>query len=293
MTLMRMKMLTKTTHRLLTAATVAVMTLCAPVAVAGDGDEVGRPVASMFTVDVGYASVRDTYLTPITYSGLNLRLGYQAMQACGFGPEKWVRSLEVGVEYDNVDNLVGNNTMHSLMVEGRWSLMRRWRVGDKLQLMGGGAAMLRGGAIYNGNNSNNICSVKAHIGVGLAGTAVYPVRLGRLPVTLSYQVNTPVIGAFYSPEYDETYYEIYVGNHSGLVHPAWWGNRFEINNLVSADLHLGNTILRVGYRNHVGHSDVCNLTTHIVTHSFVIGVGGEFLSMGRKSTPRRTVSSIY
>ncbi len=276
------------------AAFVAAMALCGPTAAASDdGDDVSRPVASMFTVDVGHASVRDTYLTPITYGGLNLRLGYQAMQACGFGPEKWVRNLEVGVEYDNVDNLVGNNTMHSLMVEGRWSLMRRWRIGDKLQLMGGGAVMMRGGAIYNGSNSNNICSVKIHAGLGLAGTAVYPVRVGRLPVTLSYQVNTPVIGAFYSPEYDESYYEIYVGNHSGLVHPAWWGNRFEINNLVSADLHLGGTILRLGYRNHVEHSDVSNLCTRVVTHAFVLGVGGEFLSLSRKSTPRRPVSSIY
>lgn len=279
------------------AAMVAAIALCgtqAAVASTGDSTGVARPVATMFMLDMGYASVHDTYLTPITYGGPHLRLGYQAMQATGFSPDKWVRNLEVGVEYSNVKNNPGTNTMHEVMVEGRWSLMRRWRdvITPGLQLMAGGTVMARGGAIYNGANSNNICSVKIHAGMGVAGTVVYPVRIGRMPVTLGYQLAIPVIGAFYSPDYDESYYEIYVGNHKGLAHFSL-GKRFQASSLLSADLHLGNTIVRLGYRYQTENSSVNHLKTNLHSHSLVIGLGGEFLSLGRKKPPTRIISSIY
>ena len=277
------------------AVVMAVIVLSCIGVRAADADttSVARPVLSMFTFDVGRASVLDTYISTVNYTGLNLRLGYSAMQATGFSPEKWVRHLELGVEYYNVKNMVRNRVLHTLMLDSRWSLMRRWRdVLPGLQLMGGGMAQLRGGVIYKGSNSNNVCSVKAHISLGVAGTASYACHIGRLPITLSYQMSLPVVGVFYSPDYDESYYEIYVGNRKGLVHPGWWGNRFDMNNLVAADLHLGNTILRLGYRNRIERSWVNNLNTHITTHAFVIGLGGNFLSLGSKPTPRKLITAF-
>lgn len=278
------------------AVMVAIATGTASVAAQDNGSDgnVARPVKSIFTADVGTVAMQDTYLSPITYKGTNLRLGYQHMQALGHDPERWVRSLDVGMEYDNVHNIAGNNTMHGLYIDARWALMRRWRdvIVPGLQLMGGGAAMMHGGVIYNPRNSNNICSVKVHAGIGIAGCAAYPVKIGKLPVTLCYQMSAPVIGAFYSPDYDESYYEIYVGNHSGLAHVAWPGSRLEINNLVSADLHLGSTILRLGYRHHGMSSGINNLTTRHSSHALVIGLGGDFLSVGAKNPPARTVTAF-
>lgn len=293
-----MTIVSKTIKNLRMAAIVAAIAFSTPLATAQDSgeSEVARPVLSLFSLDLGHASVQDTYLTPITYKGKNLRLGYQHMQALGHDPEHWVRNLELGVEYDNVKNIVGNRTMHDLMVEGRWSLMRRWRnvLTPGLQLMGGGAAMLRGGAIYNPSNSNNIASVKAHIGVGVAGVASYQVNIKRLPITLSYQVSMPIVGAFYSPDYDESYFEIYVGNRSGLVHVAWPGARFEVNNLVSADLHLGGTILRVGYRHHYESSRINYITNMQSTHALSIALGGNILSVNpKKSCPSRVLYPLY
>lgn len=57
-----------------------------------------RPVAKAFTLDYGGASVLDTYLSSIKYSGYNLRLSYERLQAMRFNPEKWVMQLEAGVD---------------------------------------------------------------------------------------------------------------------------------------------------------------------------------------------------
>lgn len=251
----------------------------------------------MFMLDVGHASVLDTYLTPITYSGSSVALQYAATQSAGFAPETWVRRLSVGVDYAHVENVVGNNTLHALMMQGQWGMMRRfnhvWHPG--LQLMAGGMVQMRGGVIYNSANSNNVVSVKARLSLGLTGMAVYNTRLRRLPVTLAYQASLPLIGVFFSPDYDESYYEMYLGNHSGLAHPGWWGNRFDVTNAVTADFHLGSTILRVGYRNSVERSHVRNLTTHITTHALILGVGGDVLSLSRKglNPNAKIISSMY
>lgn len=67
----------------------------------------------------------------------------------------------------------------------------------------------------------------------------------------------------FSQEYDELYYEIYLGNHSGLVHWAWPGNMFRWNNLVAADLDFGNSRLRLGFRSNIYSTEVNHLTTRI------------------------------
>ena len=258
-----------------------------------------RPVASVFMADFGHASLLDTYLTPIRYSGWNTRLAYERLQAMKFSPEHWVSQLEFGADYSHVTNPGGNHTMHALMVDASWHMLHKWRNAfsvPALQLMAGAGTGLRGGAIYNANNANNVVSVKIRWSVDASLAAVWNTRLGNTPLTLRYQATLPVAGVFYSPEYDESYFEIYVGHHSGLTHFGWWGNRFDMTNFASADFHLGSTVLRIGFRNRIETSWIKNLNTQIFTNSFVIGVGGDIFSIGsRKPSAGHTkiISSIY
>ena len=257
-----------------------------------------RPVNSSFMFDIGGAQILDTYLTPIKYKGLNLRLGYERLQAMKFSPWRWVSQIEAGVDYQKVKNPVGNHTMHSLMGEFQWGMMHRWHIGSVpgLQLMAGGETRFRGGVIYNANNSNNPVSAKIHWSIGLQGMAVYNMRLGKLPVTLRYQVVLPLLGVFFSPEYGQSFYEIYLGDRNGIVHCGWWGNRFDMRNLFTVDLHLGRTSLRLGYRGHIETSYINNLNYHFFTHSAIIGVSGEWLSLksDKAETERaRIISALY
>jgi len=102
--------------------------------------------------------------------------------------------------------------------------------------------------------------------------AWFNTRLGQLPVTLLYQVQLPVTGVFFAPEYDESYYEIYLGNHKNLAHLGWWGNRLDMTHYLGADFNLGKTTLRVGYRSRMEHWTVNNLHVHDFTHSLVLGI---------------------
>ena len=261
--------------------------------------EVLRPSISSFTAEVGGASILDTYLTPIRYHGVNTRLAYEGLRAMKFSPDRWIMQGVTAVEYANVQNPAGNHTMHSLMIDAKWGMMHRWNdvFTPRLTLHLGGSPQLRGGVIYNAYNSNNPVSAKIRLSLNLSAMASYHINVGRVPLTLRYQATLPTIGAFFSLDYGEAFYELYVGNTQGIVNVGWWGNRFDMENLLTADLHLGNSVLRLGYRNLIETSWVHNLNTQIFTHGFVIGISGEWLQLGarqKKLSPAvRIVSALY
>jgi len=227
---------------------------------------------TVIAVDAGYASVHDSYLTPITYDGLDLGLSLEATRP--INRDRWLWQLTVGADYNYVENPSQNNDLHKLMGDLAFNMQRCWQgvMTPKLNLSVGPMAQLRAGIVYNEVNSNNPVTVRAHANLGAAAAACFNTRLWRLPVTLRYQVQLPVAGVFFAPEYDESYYEIYLGNHKNLAHLGWWGNRLDMTHYLGADLHLGKTTLRIGYRSRLEHWNVNHLKVHDVTHSLVLGL---------------------
>ena len=235
----------------------------------------GQEKVSMFTVDVGYASVHDSYLTPITYDGVNLAIGYEAMRPLRSRPETWLWQLQVGADFNNVENPAKNNDIQRLMGDITFDMQRQWRnaLAHRVNLSVGPMTQLRAGIVYDDVNSNNPVSVRANWNLGVTGMASMDTRLWRIPMTLRFQTQLPVAGVFFAPEYDESYYEIYLGNHKNLAHLGWWGNRFDMTNYLGTDLHFGKTTLRIGYRNRLEHWSVNHLKVHDISHSLVLGIG--------------------
>lgn len=234
---------------------------------------VAQERVSIFTVDAGYASIHDSYLTPITYDGMDLAMQYEAMRS--IRDNQWLWQLQVGADYNYVENDAQNNELHKLMGDITFDMQRQWRqlIAHKINVSVGPMTQLRAGIIYNDANSNNPVSIRAHWNVGVTGLATMDTRMWRLPITLRYQAELPALGVFFAPEYDESYYEIYLGNLHNLAHLGWWGNRLDMTHYLGADLHLGKTTLRIGYRTRLEHWSVNHLKVHDVTHSFVLGIG--------------------
>ncbi|MDE5785857.1 MAG: DUF3316 domain-containing protein, partial [Duncaniella sp.] len=249
-----------------------------------------------YMVEAGGARLADTYLSPLPYDGLHLGLYYQRYQAMKFSPERWSMSLTVRISLDKSNNAAGNATMWDAGLTADWGMMRRYSINRWLTLAPGASTTVTAGAVYSPANSNNPVSAKASWTVNFTGLATARFHIKKLPVTVTYRPTLPVTGAFFSPDYGELYYEIYLGNSSGLAHAAWWDNYFMIDNLVTADLEFGATFLSVGYHGNILSTRVNHLTTNIFTHSFVIGVSGEWLSLNpRKSFPEhsRIIHALY
>lgn len=255
-----------------------------------------RPVTSSYTYEIGGATLANTYLTPLKYKGWDMALNYERMQAMKFNPEKWVMRLTAGIDLNRTDNPAKNATMWRLVADFSWGMTYRFKLPHNITLAGGGSTSLDLGCVYNARNGNNPVAVEAAWTVNLTGYASWNVKIGRLPVTLRYQPTIPLTGVFFSPDYGELFYEIYLGNHSGLAHCAWWGNYFRMENLVTADMRLGATSLRVGFRNNILSTSINDITTRTITYSAVIGVTTEWISLNpsrKADNNARIISALY
>lgn len=255
-----------------------------------------RPVVSTFMIDAGANYLRDTYLTPLEYKGWDVALSYERMQAMKFNPEKWVMQLDGRLSVSRTINPSHTALMWEAGFSPSWSMMWRKRLQYGFTVAAGGNVSGHLGLLYLPRNSNNPASAKASLTVGATGMIVWNGKIGKLPLTLRYQPKLPLTGVFFSPDYDELYYEIWLGNHKGLAHCAWPGNFFRLDNLVTADLHFGATTLRVGYRCEVFSGKAGEIVTRQTTHCFVLGVSTEIISLkaGSRRTPdAKIISALY
>ena len=212
--------------------------LAATLALTLGAQTVERPVLSSYTVEAGSAHLVETYLSPLKYSGWGTALGYERMQAMRFDPDRWTMQLRGRLGLQGTRNPARNATMWDVDLELAWGMMRRFKLPEGFTIMAGGSTGVDAGVFYNARNSNNPAAAKAAWTVRALGAGVWNGRVGRLPLCLRYQAELPLAGMFFSPEYGELYYEIYLGNHKGLLRGAWPGNYFRLNNLLTCDLRL-------------------------------------------------------
>lgn len=264
--------------------------LASALCVRAAGLEVIRPVTSTFYYAVGSANITDTYLTHIKYGGWSMALGYERWQAMGFNPRRWVMQLHTSVNAWHTVNPGGNITIWHGSVNVQWGMMRRWRIrplGAYLSWGVGPMTRLCLGLNYDTANGNNPVAAKASWTVGAEAFVAKSLRIGRTQVDARWVTTLPVTGVFFSPQYAELYYEIYLGDHRDLAHWAYWGNYVAWDNQVIADVHLGGTIVSIGYRQTLLSTHVSHLTTRMTSHALSIGVGGEWMSL----RPRQEVSA--
>lgn len=257
-----------------------------------------RPVYAAYTIEAGTAHVAETYLSPLRYSGWGAALSYQRMQAMRFDPERWIMKLDGRLGYAlTKNNPARNASIDDLELRLAWSMMRRFRLQPAWSIYAGGFTAADAGMLYAPRNSNNPVAAKAAWTVGAAAMASYNGRIGSIPFCARYDVSMPLAGIFFAPAYGELYYEIYLGNRSGLVKGAWPGNYFRLNNCLSVDLRFGATALRLGYRFDVASSKASHTVTRKISHMAVVGVSGEWISLSPNKNAQlekaRVISAIY
>lgn len=255
-----------------------------------------RPAAVSVMLDAGHVRTLDTYISPLFYSGGHTRISFERLRATRFCPELWVGRISGGVTFDSPSNPAGNNSLYSLLLDADYSMMHRWRLPHQFSVYAGPDLGFVGGANYNSRNSNNVVSPQIRLFVGASGRVSWRTHLRRLPLTLSYQTVVPVVGGFFLPDYDQSFYEIYLGNYDKTINFGYWGNRFDINNTLTADFHFGSTSLRIGYRNEFTTVWKNNINQRLQTHSLVIGVQWESIRLNPrygKIEKAKIISAIY
>lgn len=284
-----------TTILLTAAATCSVMA-------AEPGDtlvrtETYRPATSALTIGVpGFSHITNTYLSPLKYEGWSVSLDAVRLQAMKFNPDRWIMQMQSSLQLDRTENPARNALMWRLDLYLQWGMMARWRLPHDITLAVGPATSVDAGVLYNPRNGNNPVAVEAAWTIDASAMAAWNFRIKRLPVTLVYQTSFPLTGVFFSPDYGQLYYEIYLGNDKGLARFAHPGNYNGWRNLIAVDLHFGSRALRLGYRTHWTASRASHITNNIWTGAFVIGLAGEWMRVDPYrplSDKARVIHALY
>lgn len=220
----------------------------------------------------GHQTTRCTYLSPLAYTGPGYGLSYEWRHPA------W-RDRSVGMQahaefdYGYLLSPAKNSRMYDLTVRLDWGVEGLWNTSSGFKWALGATVGADGGVIYLPRNGNNPAQALMWAGATLTARGAYDrLKLFGKPLRISESIEIPSLGAFFCPAYGETYYEIYVGNHNGLAHFGWWGNRPQVRSRLRADWQLGRYALTLGFDYRFQGLECNDITTRIAQCSGVIGI---------------------
>lgn len=250
-----------------------------------------RPVIGSYRVELGTRMAYSSYLSPFSYHGTGLALSGFWTKVLPQNPAHLAMNFEGRASTGSLLNPAKSARELDFHASFSWGLEWQKRFDGGWLVGAGGKAGLYGGVLYLPRNGNNPVSAQFAAGIGASAFASKLFHIKRLPILISDRLSLPLMGGFFMQGYGEPYYEIYLGNHKGLAHFGWPGNRFGIDNLLAVTLDLGRTAMEVGYRFSMQNEHANHLTTRIFNHAFVIGVipGG----LGIKTRRTNTITPLY
>ena len=238
-----------------------------------------RTITNARMVSIGQARVLDTYLSALHYSGPEVCYLSHTLRE---RPDSslWVREIIHQGNFALLDNHSGLGGE----MAGSYNFQYGWhrRVaqiafrGSELRIDAGGNINALAGFVYNTRNSNNPAQARASVSLAPTAAATYTF-FPRRPMALRYEVSVPLVGLMFSPNYGQSYYEIFTkGNYDHNLVPTWVGNAPSLRQMLTLDYRIGRTAVRIGYLGDYRQASVNHLKSHYYSHGLVVGIVRKF-----------------
>ena len=221
---------------------------------------------------IGHTNLLDTYLSPMEYTGPELRILRENIRNTKYMDGKIYRQSIFQANVSLTENKAGTGSEFAFLAN--WNLAYHYPFFEngKLRIWAGPNLDLNGGMIYNMRNSNNPVNAKAYANLGASGMAIYHFKIKKHPFMLRYQLNVPLLGVMFSPEYGQPYYEMSIAKDFGKnIRFTSLHNQPSVRQFITLDFPIRNTTLRVGYVCDIQQAKVNHLKSHMWSHSFLIG----------------------
>ena len=230
---------------------------------------------------IGTANSLDTYLSPLTYRGTELRFTSQTVH--NRPGRNWTYSLTHGLR-------LARETMRTndgVRLEGGYDLSCSWQrkivnrtVGywGRLMMTTGAGIDATVGFRYNAQNSNNPAQAEAAVCFTPAMAAdwrfflVSPKSGRRHTLGLRYEAAVPLVGMMFSPAFGQSYYEIFSrGNYDHNLCTIWVGNAPSLRQRLLFNFKLLKRHFFIGYEGDYRQARVNDIKYHRYTNAAVLG----------------------
>ena len=228
----------------------------------------------------------DTYLSNYSHTGLGISYSYETFRDARTGSYRWKYQTLLNATAGYA--LQEGDMQYTALIGCSWSGYHPFKVAKGLTLLAGAQIQLEGGAIYSPAGGNNPAAAKMRTALAASGMAIYHFPVLRSEWIARYQIDIPLVGAMFAPEFGQSYYEIFgLGNAKNIVAFTHPGNNPSWRHMLSLDIPLGtkrhSTTLRLSYIADLYQSRINDISCHIYRNTFAIGFARTIFKVKRNN----------
>lgn len=243
---------------------------------------------------IGQNRIADSYLSPTTHIGGDLRL--KVLVDAPRREKRWYWSQDIEALFSTPKNPANGSVIYHF--GGEYSIGQLFSLYDKhnLRVSAGPLLDLNAKGNLKLSNTNNVFNLKASVGIDGALRAVYRAHLGSYPLVLGYSTQLALFHLTFSPEYGQSYYDyISEQNRSSIkLTPTFANARFNFKQRMTVDCPIHNATITLGME-HLYHQSMIHNISYKESHVlFLIGYSFDFVKMsGGRSLRSKFVRNSY
>ena len=229
-------------------------------------------------VGIGHVNQLDTYLSPSEYTGSELRYVSHTLRDNG---TPILREIIHQAHLSYTHNASEKNNNIGGLYNFQYNLhytFGKWAVGNgTLAATVGGGIDANLGFLYNMRNGNNPAQAYLNVNLSPSASAAYTFRLWGKPFQVRYEVQAPLVGLMFSPNFGQSYYEIFSkGDYDHNIVPTTFVSAPSLRQMLTLDFTLHHTTLRLGYLGDFQQARVNGLKYHTWSNLLVVGIVRKF-----------------
>jgi hypothetical protein len=239
-------------------------------------------------VGIGGYHIKNTYLSPIQYSGTGLRIVNERMQMVAKSEQRISSYQVLDIDLSSVSNPAGTVGALAGFADYTFGYHYRFQPAKDIKLLAGASVKGMFGFVYNTQSANNPIATHIDLDLNISAMGIYTFRIKNYPLTCRLQTDIPLAGTLFTPAFGQSYYEIFgLGNTSGVVGFSSLHNKFAMRNYFSVDFNVSKITLRAGYLNSLYMTDMKDIQTRYISHNLMIGFVKEFISYSGKNLKKQ------